>query len=280
MFLFRQDKIEIAEGDTMIGIGIIGGTGVYDPSMLDNVRQLEIITPYGTVCYKVGDFAGKSIAFIPRHGNKHSIAPHLINYRANIWAMKKIGVSRILATAAVGSLHLPMKLGDFVLVDQFIDFTKNRVNTFHEGGQRGVVHVDLTIPYCDSLRTKLLAVGKSIGLGIHPQGTYICTEGPRFETPAEIAMFSKFGGHLVGMTNVPEVILAREAEICYGTIAMVTNFAAGISKNPLTYGEVTTVMKQNTDNLKTLLMDTIKLIDLDEDCTCQHALAEYGSFKI
>ena len=264
----------------MIKIGIIGGTGVYDPTILENVRQLETMTPYGNVCYKVGDFAGKSIAFIPRHGNKHSIAPHLINYRANIWAMKKIGVSNILATAAVGSLHLPMKLGDFVLVDQFIDVTKNRITTFHEGGARGVVHVDLTHPYCSSLRDKLLLVAQQNGLAIHGQGTYVCTEGPRFETPAEIAMFGKFGGHLVGMTNVPEVVLAREAEMCYATIAMVTNFAAGISLAPLTYGEVITIMKQNTENLKTLLMNTIRLIDIETDCSCQHALAEYGGFKI
>ena len=273
-------KKDIIVGEKMIRIGIIGGTGVYDPSILENVRQVETVTPYGTVSYKTGEFAGKSIAFIPRHGSKHSIAPHLINYRANIWAMKKIGVRRILATAAVGSLHLPMKLGDFVLIDQFIDFTKNRSSTFHEGNERGVVHVDLTNPYCDSLRDKLLAVGKSIGIEIHPKGTYICTEGPRFETPAEIAMFSKFGGHLVGMTNVPEVVLAREAEICYGAIGMVTNFAAGISKNPLTYGEVIAIMNQNTENLKTLLMNTIKMIDIEENCSCQQALAEYGGFKI
>lgn len=264
----------------MITIGIIGGTGVYDPSILDHVREVETITPYGTVCYKVGDFAGKSIAFIPRHGSKHSIAPHLINYRANIWAMKKIGVRNILATAAVGSIDLSMKLGNFVLVDQFIDFTKNRISTFHDGGERGVVHVDLTNPYCHSLRKKLLSSGKNIGLDIHSKGTYVCTEGPRFETPAEIAMFSKWGGHLVGMTNVPEVVLAREAEMCYAAIAMVTNFAAGISKNPLTYGEVIEIMNQNTENLKTLLMNTIRLIDIETDCSCQHALAEYGGFKI
>jgi len=264
----------------VIKIGIIGGTGVYDPSILENVRLIETETPYGMVSYKVGDFFGKSIAFIPRHGSKHSIAPHLINYRANIWAMKKIGVRFILATAAVGSLHLPMKLGDFVIVDQFIDFTKNRVATFHEGGKRGVVHVDLTNPYCPNLRDKLLQAAIDSKIAIHSQGTYVCTEGPRFETPAEIAMFAKFGGHLVGMTNVPEVVLAREAEMCYATIGMVTNFAAGISQAPLTYGEVIEIMKQNTNKLKTLLMNTIKLINTEDDCSCQHALAEYGGFKI
>jgi len=264
----------------LIKIGIIGGTGVYDPNILENVRQVEIITPYGGVCYKVGDFAGKSVAFIPRHGNKHSIAPHLINYRANIWAMKKIGVSNILATAAVGSLEPTMQLGNFVLLDQFIDFTKNRIMTFYEGGRRGVVHVDLTNPYCPALRDKLLVAAQDTGINVHSQGTYVCTEGPRFETPAEITMFSKLGGHLVGMTNVPEVILAREAEMCYATIAMVTNFAAGISKTPLTYHEVIEIMNQNTDNLKNLLMNTIKLIDIEADCSCQHALVEYGGFKI
>lgn len=264
----------------MIRIGIIGGTGVYDPSILNNIREVETVTPYGTVCYKVGDFAGKSIAFIPRHGSKHSIAPHLINYRANIWALKKIGVRHILATAAVGSMELSMKLGDFVLIDQFIDFTKNRINTFHEGGERGVVHVDLTDPYCSSLREKLQSIAKEIGISIHGQGTYVCTEGPRFETPAEIAMFAKLGGHLVGMTNVPEVVLAREAEMCYSTIAMVTNFAAGISPNPLTYGEVIEIMNQNTENLKKLLMNTIRFIDIEAECSCQHALREYGGFKI
>lgn len=264
----------------MIRIGIIGGTGVYDPSILNNIREIETVTPYGTVSYKVGDFAGKSIAFIPRHGSKHSIAPHLINYRANIWALKKIGVTHILATAAVGSMQLAMKLGDFVLVDQFIDFTKNRITTFHEGGERGVVHVDLTHPYCSALREKLQAVGHEIGISIHGQGTYVCTEGPRFETPAEIAMFTQLGGNVVGMTNVPEVVLAREAEMCYSTIAMVTNFAAGISPNPLTYGEVIEIMNQNTENLKKLLMNTIQLIDVKATCSCQHALREYGGFKI
>lgn len=261
-------------------IGIIGGTGVYDPKILENVHQAEMSTPYGNVCYKVGDFAGKSIAFIPRHGSKHSIAPHLINYRANIWALKKIGVKYILATAAVGSLQLSMKLGDFVLVDQFIDFTKQRSQTFFEGGERGVVHVDLTNPYCLSLQDKLLTVANEIGIAIHSQGTYICTEGPRFETPAEIRMFSKLGADVVGMTSVPEVILAREAQMCYATIAMVTNFAAGISPNPLTYHEVMDIMKKNTENLKTLLMNTIKIIDIEGDCSCQHALDEYGGCKI
>lgn len=262
----------------MAHIGIIGGTGVYDPNILEHIYQDEILTPYGLVSYKAGTFGGINIAFIPRHGSRHSLAPHLINYRANIWALKKIGVKTILATAAVGSLRLDMKLGDFVLIDQFIDFTKSRKNTFYDSEKRKVVHVDLTNPYCSSLREKLVNTAQTLGITVHNGGTYVCTEGPRFETPAEIQMFAKLGGHLVGMTNVPEVVLAREAEMCYATIAMVTNYAAGISPNPLTYGEVIQVMNTNTENLRNVLMNTIKHIDLDKNCSCHQALMEYGGF--
>jgi len=264
----------------MIKIAIIGGTGVYDPNILHNVRDAEIDTPYGSVKYKVGEYAGKDIAFIPRHGSGHSIPPHLINYRANIWGMKKLGIENIIATTAVGSLNLAMKPGDFVLVDQFLDFTKNRVSTFYEGGDRGVVHVDITTPYCPNLRANLLEAATAVGIAVHEQGVYVCTEGPRFETPAEIAMFAKLGGDLVGMTNVPEVVLAREAEICYSTVSMVTNYGAGISPQPLTHGEVLETMSANSENIKKLIMKTIELIDLNSDCDCRKALAEYGGFKL
>lgn len=265
----------------MTKIAIIGGTGVYDPKMLQNIREATVATPYGEVSYKLGDYAGKAVAFISRHGNKHSIPPHLINYRANIWAMKKIGVQNIIATTAVGSLNPDMKPGHFVLVDQFLDFTKNRINTFYEGGEKGVVHVDVTQPYCPSLRKTIAHVARDLSsITIHDHGTYVCTEGPRFETPAEIAMFAKLGGDLVGMTNVPEAVLAREAEMCYTTVSMVTNFAAGISPEPLTHGEVLETMRDNAENIKLLIMKTVELISLDTDCTCLHALREYGGFKL
>ncbi|MDF2874551.1 MAG: S-methyl-5-thioinosine phosphorylase, partial [Sporomusa sp.] len=230
-------------------IAIIGGTGVYDPRILDNIRDQEIATPYGVVRFKSGEYAGKEVAFIPRHGSSHSIPPHLINYRANIWAIKKLGVQNIIATTAVGSLNLDMKPGDFVLIDQFLDFVKNRTTTFYEGGDRGVVHVDVTTPYCPTVRNVLTTAAQNLGISIHQQGTYVCTEGPRFETPAEIKMFAKFGGDVVGMTNVPEVVLAREAEMCYATVSMVTNFAAGISPQPLTHHEVLETMQGNAENI-------------------------------
>lgn len=265
----------------MIPIAIIGGTGVYDPSILQSVRENSVVTPYGAVKYKVGEYAGKKVAFIPRHGSDHSIPPHLINYRANIWAIKKIGVTSVIATTAVGSLNLAMKPGDFVLVDQFLDFTKSRISTFYEGGERGVVHLDVTEPYCPCLRKTICAAAEELKLGVHDRGVYVCTEGPRFETPAEVAMFAKLGGDLVGMTNVPEVVLAHEAEICYATVSMVTNYAAGISKDALTHAEVLETMAANSDRIKKLIMKSIERIDPARvSCACRSALSEFGGFKL
>lgn len=265
----------------MIPIAIIGGTGVYDPSILRNVREDSVDTPYGAVKYKVGEYAGKKVAFIPRHGSDHSIPPHLINYRANIWAIKKIGVTSVIATTAVGSLNLAMKPGDFVLVDQFLDFTKSRIGTFYEGGERGVVHLDVTEPYCPCLRKTICAAAEELKLGVHDRGVYVCTEGPRFETPAEVRMFAKLGGDLVGMTNVPEVVLAREAEICYATVSMVTNYAAGISKDALTHAEVLETMAANSERIKKLIMKSIERIDPSRaSCACRGALSEFGGFKL
>lgn len=265
----------------MVNIAIIGGTGVYDPNILENIIDQEVITPYGSVKFKVGEYAGKKVAFIPRHGSDHSIPPHLINYRANIWAIKKIGVKNIIATTAVGSLNLDMKPGDFVLVDQFLDFTKNRISTFYDGNGREVVHVDVTEPYCPDLRNVIKVAATATNIEVHDKGVYVCTDGPRFETPAEIKMYAKFGGDLVGMTNVPEVVLACEAEMCYSTVSMVTNFAAGISPQALTHGEVLEAMAQNSKNIQKLIMKAIELIsDDNKKCTCDKRLAEYGGFKL
>lgn len=266
----------------MSQIAIIGGTGVYDPEILDDIGEADLQTPFGTVHYKTGKYAGKDVVFLPRHGEKHSIPPHLINYRANIWALKKIGVSHIIATTAVGSLNEAMKPGEFVLVDQFLDFTKTRIHTFYEGGERGVVHLDVTDPYCPSLRNLIKAAADKLQFSVHDAGVYVCTEGPRFETPAEVKMFAQLGGDLVGMTNVPEVTLANEAEICYATISMVTNFAAGISHQMLTHAEVLEMMAAQSEKIKKLIMASIEEIDLSQKtaCSCRERLAEYGGFKL
>jgi len=264
----------------MAKIAIIGGTGIYDPKILEDIREASLDTPYGLINFKAGYYQGQEVIFIPRHGSGHTIPPHLINYRANIWGLKKLGTETLIATTAVGSLNLNMKPGDFVLVDQFLDFTKNRVNTFYEGGSRGVVHIDVTDPYCPALRAVLAKAATAAGIQIHDGGVYVCTEGPRFETPAEIKAFTKLGGDLVGMTNVPEVVLAREAEMCYATVSMVTNFAAGISPIPLTHTEVLETMAANTENLKKLVMGAIEKLSAKADCLCGNALHEFGGFKL
>lgn len=264
----------------MAEIAIIGGTGVYDAKILDQIHEQRVETPYGAVHLQTGRYKDREIAFLARHGAGHSIPPHLVNYRANIWALKKSGVSRIIATTAVGALNPAMRPGDFVVLNQFLDFTKNRASTFFTGGERGVVHVDMTEPYCPSVRQALVTAAGLKGLRVHDGGTYVCTEGPRFETPAEIQMYAKMGGDVVGMTGVPEVVLAREAEMCYAGVSMITNFAAGIAEQPLTHQEVLAMMRQNRDNLQKLIITAVELIDSCDKCHCQTALQEYGGFKL
>ncbi|RYD02775.1 hypothetical protein N752_23630 [Desulforamulus aquiferis] len=161
-----------------VRIAIIGGTGVYDPNILDNIRDEKVDTPYGVVGLKIGDYLGKSVAFLNRHGAGHSVPPHLVNYRANIAALKELGVKSIFATAAVGSLNENMAPGNFVFADQFLDFTKVRKHTFFEGGEQGVVHIDMTDPYCPELREVLARAADEFQLTYHKAGTYITTEAP------------------------------------------------------------------------------------------------------
>lgn len=236
--------------------------------MLENVREETVDTPYGSVTLRIGQCQGKGVAFLARHGSDHSVPPHKINYRANIFALAKIGVTRVIATNAVGSLRERMAPGHFVLANQFIDFTKGRPSTFFEGGEAGVAHVDMTAPYCPQLNGVLYETAKPLGITIHDGGTYVCTEGPRFETPAEIEMFQQWGGHLVGMTGVPEVVLAREAGLCYSSISMVTNYAAGLAGYPLTHEEVLQVMERNTEQLRDLIVEAIPRLPDTRLCGC------------
>lgn len=259
-----------------VKIAIIGGTGVYDPSILSGIREEKVETPFGSVKVKIGTYKGKQVAFMARHGEDHSVPPHLVNYRANIYGLRLLGVKNIFATAAVGSLNMGMEPGNFVFVDQFLDFTKSRPQTFVE---QGVVHLDMTDPYCPRLRGVLREAAGKQGLRYHTAGTYVCTEGPRFESPAEIRMFRQLGGDLVGMTSVPEVVLAREAEICYATIAMVTNYAAGISRTRLSHQEVVDIMGENAQNLRNLVMEAINSLDEDAPCLCQEPVQDPSAVK-
>lgn len=260
-------------------IAIIGGTGVYDPAILENVKEKIERTEFGDVKVTLGEYKGQELAFIPRHGADHSVAPHLVNYRANIKALQQLGVKRIIATAAVGSLHYDFQPGEFVLCDQFLDFTKTRKTTFYEGGPAGVVHCDMTVPYCAEVREAIKKAGEERELTVHNGGTYVCTEGPRFESAAEIQMFKMLGGHVIGMTSVPEVCLARELGICYSNISIVTNYAAGISPSILTHAEVVDMMKESISDVRYLIMESVKYIKQERDCDCMKILNETGVGK-
>ncbi len=222
-------------------IAIIGGSGFYSVPGCTLVEKRPVATKYGDVTlfiYRNRD--GLEFAFLPRHGEGHTCPPHRINYRANIMALKQAGVESIIAVASVGSLRAHIRPGEFVVLDQFIDFTKSRPSTFFDQGE--VVHVDMTEPFCESLRRCVIAA-KPAGLKIHEKGTYVCAEGPRFETSAEIRAYSAMGGDVVGMTLVPEVVLARELGMCYVGIAVATNYAAGISKK-VSHEEVLAAMEK------------------------------------
>ena len=244
--------------------GIIGGSGVYEiTSKADNVEKKIVSTDYGDVEVSILDIFEKKVAFIPRHASGHSIPPHKINFRANIDALKKVGVTQIIATNSVGSMNLEMPPGSFVIPDDFLDFSENRDKTFYENK---VVHIDVTEPYCPTLKEILNESGEVI-LG----GTYVCTQGPRFETPAEIKMFKMLGGDLVGMTGLPEVTLAREREMCYNSICIVSNYASGISESELTIDEVFEMVEARQNDLLELIYNFIKNAQ-DSDCGCHHAL--------
>jgi len=244
-------------------------------STFDGTKTVNVDTPYGrSQKLLVGKVRRRKVVFLPRHGVGHTAPPHLVNYRANIWALHKLGVERILATMSCGSINPKMRPGSFVVVTQFIDFTKSRANTFYEGGGPGVVHVDMTEPYCPELRELLVKSAKKLNIGVYPNATYVCTEGPRFETVAEIKAFRKLGADLVGMTGVPECVLARELGMCYAGLGIVTNYAAGISKAKLTYTEVAEMLGKNTSRIQKLLLETVSRIPRRRLCSCSSALDE------
>ncbi len=266
--------LNIEKVSDLAEIGIIGGTGVYDPDLFENTRNIRLATPFGSPSDEitVGNFSGKNVAFLNRHGSGHSIPPHLVNNRANIWALKKLGVKRILAPGAVGSLKENYKPGDIVITDQFVDFTKNRKYSFYDGGK--VFHVSLADPFCYELRRDLINSSRDIGIDVKDSGTYICIEGPRFSTRAESRMFKTYGD-IIGMTLVPECQLAREAELCYAAINTITDYDVWADK-PVTTDEIISTMKENTHKVKSLLGDVIPKIPSSSDCECKHALRNAG----
>lgn len=249
-------------------IGVFGGSGFY--SFADNVIEIEIETPYGKPSDKISivEIANKTIAFLPRHGKNHQYPPHLIPYRANIYAMYMLGIKKIIAPTASGSLKPEIKPGDFVVCDQFIDRTWGRKDTFFEGPE--VKHISAAKPYCNYLRNIAIESARELNINVHEKGTVVVIQGPRFSTTAESRWFTKMGWDVINMTQYPECILAKELDICYVNISLITDYDAGLEGRddikPVTEEEVYEVFRQNNEKVKALLFKMIEKIDINFEC--------------
>lgn len=249
---------------------MIGGSGLY--ALLDDATEHIVDTPYGAPSdpITVAQVGGRAVAFLPRHGRDHRYPPHLIPYRANLWALRSLGVRQILAPCAVGGLQPHLGLGTFVVPDQLIDRTSGRAQTYYD---RGAVHISFADPYCPVGRATLLDTAARRGIAAEDGGTMVVVEGPRFSTRAESRWFSAIGGAIVNMTGHPEAVLARELALCYTTIALVTDLDAGVEGgSSVTQEEVFRVFGENTTRLRDLLLDAIAALPAGRDCPCPHTL--------
>lgn len=255
-------------------IGIIGGSGFYD--LATGLKEIKVETPYGPPSDKIalGKVAGRQVAFLPRHHKDHNIPPHKINYRANIYALKSLGVSRILTSHAAGSLQKGIRPGDFVIVDQFVDRTNGRADTFYDG--QLVTHVSTAFPYCPQLRDLAIKEAKKMKLPLHEKGTIVIVQGPRFSTAAESIWFTKMGWDLVNMTEYPEVVLAKELGMCYGAIVIATDYDAGVMSEeklkPVSTDEIIKMFGQNIGKVKKLMLKMIENWPKKVNCRCQKSL--------
>lgn len=251
-------------------IGLIGGTGIYDQDAFENVKEVEVDTPFGEPSDSIllGDFEGRKVAFLPRHGKGHVYSPTNVPYRANIFAMKKLGVSSIISVAAVGSLKEEIRPLDIVIPSQLYDRTKYRKSTFFD---EIVVHVGFAEPFCPNLSSITLKVVEELGYSCRSGGTYVCIEGPQFSTKAESNVYRTLGFDIIGMTAIPEAKLAREAEICYTTIATVTDYDVWKDE----YVDVATILDnaaKNEEKVRNILRKLIPRIPENSNCECRHAL--------
>ncbi|HEY6973308.1 MAG TPA: S-methyl-5'-thioadenosine phosphorylase [Nitrospiraceae bacterium] len=254
-------------------VGIIGGSGLYEIEGLRNVTRVPVRTPFGAPsdAIMLGELDRVRVAFLSRHGRGHRISPAEINYRANIYALKSLGVRRVISVSAVGSMKESIKPGDIVLPDQFIDLTKRRASTFFEGGI--VAHVGFAEPICGALSASLFEGAQSIGASVHRNGVYICIEGPQFSTKGESRLYRQWGVSVIGMTNMPEAKLAREAELCYATVALVTDYDCWHeTEEPVTVEAILATLRKNVVLAKQLLRISVKPVAAVETCGCQLAL--------
>ncbi|MBF4509763.1 MAG: S-methyl-5'-thioadenosine phosphorylase [Aeromicrobium sp.] len=252
-------------------IGVFGGSGFY--SLLEDPTEIRVDTPYGAPSAPVmyGSIGGRSVAFLPRHGTAHQYPPHMINYRANVYAMKQLGVSRIIGPNACGSLQAHVKPGDFVVCDQFVDRTSGRKDTFYDGPS--TTHVSSADPYCPTMRAVAVDKARELGITVHDSGTVVVIQGPRFSTRAESRWFASQGWEVINMTQYPESYLARELEMCYCNISLITDYDAGTAgAEPVTNEEVVRVFGENNEKLKNLLYSMIPALPVERPCVCATAL--------
>jgi 5'-methylthioadenosine phosphorylase len=257
-------------------IGVFGGSGFY--AFLDDPEEIEIDTPYGKPAapVTVGSVGERRVAFIPRHGRDHEFPPHRVPYRANVWAMKELGVTRLFGPSAAGSLRRDILPRTFVVCDQAIDFTKSRDTTFYDGPT--TTHVSFADPYCPVLRDTLVDAARDASIAHRDGGTMVVIEGPRFSTRAESKMFAQVGGDVIGMTQFPEVTLAKELSLCFANVALVTDYDVGVDDiAPVSHAEVLKVFGENIDALRDLLFAAIPNVPADRSgCACADALGGSG----
>ena len=255
-------------------IGVIGGSGFYE--FLKTKKASKMTTPYGAPSAKVrlSDVKGRRVAFLPRHGERHEFPPHVVPYRANLYALKQLRVERVYAPTAVGSLKAKVRPGDFVISDQFVNFTSGRKDTYFEGPE--TAHIGSADPYCPELRELVAGVAKDMGIRCHDRGTVVVIQGPRFSTRAESLFFRSQGWDIINMTQYPEVILARELELCYVNISLVTDYDVGLEGDPevkpVSNDEVMRVFDANLTKLRSLLLRAIELTPSKRSCPCRSAL--------
>jgi len=273
----KTGKSKSAKSNATATIGIIGGSGLYSMSGLTNMREIRVKTPFGdpSDVFVLGTLEGKRVAFLARHGRGHRILPSEINYRANIYAMKMLGVERIISVSAVGSLKEDLRPGEFLVPDQFFDRTRNRISTFF--GEGTVAHVAFAHPTCGQLSGVLADACVHEAVKVHRHGTYICMEGPQFSTLAEAEVHRQLGFEVIGMTNVTEAKLAREAEICYATIAMITDYDCWHPEHEsVTAAQIIATLNQNAENAQKVLRTAVRELPAARSCKCgaalQHAL--------
>ena len=261
-------------GNEAAEIGVFGGSGFY--SFLDDVTRIELDTPFGPPSAPValGEVAGRRVAFLPRHGARHEWVPHRINYRANLWAMHTLGVTRVVGPCAAGSLQPGVRPGDFVVCDQLVDRTWGRADTFYEGPVPH--HVAYADPYCPELSRLAAERAAAGGIRVHDRGTVVVVQGPRFSTRAESRWYRAQGWEVINMTQYPEAYLARELGLCYAAIALITDYDTGVGQDevgrPVTQTEVFEFFSANLDRVRTLLFDLIAAVPVKRECTCCEAL--------